>query len=157
MRESTDRLRAALQNAGFGIPNRRITINLAPADLPNESGRFDLPIALGILAALGQIPGGELDRYEFAGELSPSGELGLDWCHGFHVANGEVAKFKEYGDTHKAALAYQAAGAMPGVGTDDQGPGGGRRGDVPHAWPLSMPRYSLRLRSGSLPPYAGAR
>jgi magnesium chelatase family protein len=75
VRESKDRVRAALQNAGFKIPNRRVTINLAPADLPKESGRFDLPIALGILAASGQIPGGELDRYEFAGELSLSGLL----------------------------------------------------------------------------------
>lgn len=75
VRESKDRVRAALQNCGFDIPNRRITINLAPADLPKESGRFDLPIALGILAASGQVPGGELDRYEFAGELSLSGEL----------------------------------------------------------------------------------
>ena len=53
----------------------RITVNLAPADLPKESGRFDLPIALGILAASGQIPGDQLDKYEFAGELSLSGEL----------------------------------------------------------------------------------
>jgi magnesium chelatase family protein len=75
VRESKDRVRAALQNAGFDIPNRRVTINLAPADLPKESGRFDLPIALGILAASGQIPGRELDAYEFAGELSLSGEL----------------------------------------------------------------------------------
>ena len=75
VRESKDRVRAALQNAGFQIPNRRVTINLAPADLPKESGRFDLPIALGILAASGQIPGGELDKYEFAGELSLSGQL----------------------------------------------------------------------------------
>jgi magnesium chelatase family protein len=75
VRESKDRVRAALQNAGFEFPQRRITINLAPADLPKESGRFDLPIALGILAASGQIPKGELDRYEFAGELSLSGEL----------------------------------------------------------------------------------
>jgi magnesium chelatase family protein len=75
VREAKDRVRAALQNVGFDIPPRRITINLAPADLPKESGRFDLPIALGILAASGQIPSGELDRYEFAGELSLSGEL----------------------------------------------------------------------------------
>ena len=75
VRESKDRVRAALQNAGFQIPNRRVTINLAPADLPKESGRFDLPIALGILAASGQIPNRDLDRYEFAGELSLSGEL----------------------------------------------------------------------------------
>jgi magnesium chelatase family protein len=75
VRESKDRVRAALQNSGFDLPNRRITINLAPADLPKESGRFDLPIALGILAASEQIPAAALDRYEFAGELSLSGEL----------------------------------------------------------------------------------
>ena len=75
VRESKDRVRAALQNAGFEIPSRRITVNLAPADLPKESGRFDLPIALGILAASGQIPGDRLDLYEYAGELSLSGQL----------------------------------------------------------------------------------
>ena len=75
VRESKDRVRAALQNSGFAIPARRITVNLAPADLPKESGRFDLPIALGILAASGQIPSKELERYEFAGELSLSGKL----------------------------------------------------------------------------------
>jgi magnesium chelatase family protein len=75
VREAKDRVRAALQNARFDIPARRITVNLAPADLPKESGRFDLPIALGILAASGQIPTKELERYEFAGELSLSGEL----------------------------------------------------------------------------------
>ena len=75
VREAKDRVRAALQNVGFEMPSRRITVNLAPADLPKESGRFDLPIALGILAASGQIPSNELDRYEFAGELSLSGQL----------------------------------------------------------------------------------
>ncbi|HJV02341.1 MAG TPA: YifB family Mg chelatase-like AAA ATPase [Burkholderiaceae bacterium] len=75
VKESKDRVRAALQNARFEFPARRITVNLAPADLPKESGRFDLPIALGILAASGQIPGDTLDRYEFAGELSLSGAL----------------------------------------------------------------------------------
>jgi magnesium chelatase family protein len=75
VKESKDRVRAALQNARFEFPARRITVNLAPADLPKESGRFDLPIALGILAASGQIPGDALDQYEFAGELSLSGEL----------------------------------------------------------------------------------
>jgi magnesium chelatase family protein len=75
VREAKDRVRAALQNSGFDIPARRITVNLAPADLPKESGRFDLAIALGILAASSQIPSKELDRYEFAGELSLSGEL----------------------------------------------------------------------------------
>ena len=75
VREARDRVRAAIQNCGFEFPQRRITVNLAPADLPKESGRFDLPIALGILIASGQLQAAELDRYEFAGELALSGEL----------------------------------------------------------------------------------
>ncbi|MFT3848354.1 MAG: YifB family Mg chelatase-like AAA ATPase [Propionivibrio sp.] len=75
VKEARDRVRAALQNSGFEFPAKRITVNLAPADLPKESGRFDLPIALGILAASGQIPDRALNDYEFAGELSLSGEL----------------------------------------------------------------------------------
>jgi magnesium chelatase family protein len=75
VKESKDRVRAALQNSRFEFPARRITVNLAPAELPKESGRFDLPIALGILAASEQMPAAELDQYEFAGELSLSGEL----------------------------------------------------------------------------------
>ena len=75
VKEARDRVRAALQNSGFDFPSKRITVNLAPADQPKESGRFDLPIALGILAASGQIPATRLDDYEFAGELSLSGEL----------------------------------------------------------------------------------
>ena len=75
VRESRDRVRAALQNSGFDFPAGRLTVNLAPADLPKESARFDLPIAIGILAASGQLPATTLDRYEFAGELSLSGQL----------------------------------------------------------------------------------
>jgi magnesium chelatase family protein len=75
VKESKDRVRAALQTARFEFPTRRITVNLAPADLPKESGRFDLPIALGILAASGQIPMDKLEQYEFAGELALTGEL----------------------------------------------------------------------------------
>jgi magnesium chelatase family protein len=75
VKEAKDRVRAALLNNCFEFPNRRIVVNLAPADLPKESGRFDLPIALGILAASGQIPSDDLDRYEYAGELSLSGAL----------------------------------------------------------------------------------
>lgn len=75
VKESKDRVRAALQNGRFKFPAQRITVNLAPADLPKESGRFDLPIALGILAATGQIPVDKLDQYEWVGELSLSGEL----------------------------------------------------------------------------------
>ncbi|OFV90653.1 MAG: ATP-dependent protease [Acidobacteria bacterium RIFCSPLOWO2_02_FULL_61_28] len=75
VRESRDRVRAALANCRFEFPARRVTVNLAPAELPKEGGRFDLPIALGILAASRQIPSDGLDRYEFAGELSLSGQL----------------------------------------------------------------------------------
>jgi magnesium chelatase family protein len=75
VKEARDRVRAAIQNCGFEFPQRRITANLAPADLPKESGRFDLPIALGILLASGQIKAPMLDDYEFAGELALSGEL----------------------------------------------------------------------------------
>lgn len=75
VKEAKDRVRAALLNARFEFPARRITVNLAPADLPKESGRFDLPIALGILAASGQIPGERLRQLEFAGELALTGEL----------------------------------------------------------------------------------
>ncbi|MBU0592769.1 MAG: YifB family Mg chelatase-like AAA ATPase [Gammaproteobacteria bacterium] len=75
VKEARDRVRAALQNARFEFPARRITVNLAPADLPKESGRFDLPIALGILAASGQLPLQHLKAYEFAGELALTGEL----------------------------------------------------------------------------------
>ena len=75
VKEARDRVRAAIVNSGFEFPGKRITVNLAPADLPKESGRFDLPIALGILAASGQLPAAALAAYEFAGELSLSGEL----------------------------------------------------------------------------------
>src|SRR6266404_5960704 len=75
VKESKDRVRSAIINANFEFPARRITVNLAPADLPKESGRFDLPIALGILAASGQIPADRLGEFEFAGELALTGEL----------------------------------------------------------------------------------
>ena len=75
VRESRDRVRAALVHSGFDFPARRITINLAPADLPKHSGRFDLPIALGILAANGQLPKTGLSRFESVGELSLTGAL----------------------------------------------------------------------------------
>ncbi|HWH81152.1 MAG TPA: magnesium chelatase domain-containing protein, partial [Burkholderiaceae bacterium] len=76
VKEARERVRAALQNSGLEFPhNKRITVNLAPADLPKESGRFDLPIALGILAASGQLDAAALDACEFAGELSLGGEL----------------------------------------------------------------------------------
>lgn len=75
VREARDRVRAALQTCQFEYPNKKITANLAPADLPKEGGRFDLPIALGILAASGQIKANALQGIEFAGELSLTGSL----------------------------------------------------------------------------------
>ena len=75
VKEARDRVRAAIQNARYEFPARRITVNLAPADLPKESGRFDLPIALAILAASGQIPAVRFQQTEFAGELALTGEL----------------------------------------------------------------------------------
>lgn len=75
VKESRDRVRAAILQSGFDFPAKKITVNLAPADLPKESGRFDLPIALGILAASGQIAPDKLAHYEFAGELALSGVL----------------------------------------------------------------------------------
>lgn len=75
VKESRDRVRAAIVQSGFEFPARKITVNLAPADLPKESGRFDLPVAIGILAASGQITADDLHCYEFAGELALSGVL----------------------------------------------------------------------------------
>ncbi len=76
VKEARERVRAALSSAGLAFPhNRRITVNLAPADLPKESGRFDLPIAVGILAAMGEIPLPHLDGLALAGELSLGGDL----------------------------------------------------------------------------------
>ena len=76
VKEARERVRAALQQSGLDFPhNKRITVNLAPAELPKESGRFDLPIALGILAAAGQLDMSRLTACEFAGELSLAGEL----------------------------------------------------------------------------------
>jgi magnesium chelatase family protein len=76
VREARERVRSAILNAGLEFPySKRITVNLAPADLPKDSGRFDLPIALGILAASGQIDANRLAGHEFAGELSLSGQL----------------------------------------------------------------------------------
>jgi magnesium chelatase family protein len=101
VKESKDRVRAALQNACFEFPARRITVNLAPAELPKESGRFDLPIALGILAASGQMPADELHLHEFAGELSLSGQLrpvrgALAMTYAMHRAGGASGKHPSF-------------------------------------------------------------
>ena len=75
VKESKDRVRGAVLNCNFEFPLQRITVNMAPADIPKEGGRFDLAIALGILAASGQVPGGPLCEVECVGELSLGGEL----------------------------------------------------------------------------------
>lgn len=111
VKESKDRVRAALQNCQFEFPNRHITVNLAPADLPKESGRFDLPIALGILAASGQIPANRLAEYEFAGELALTGELRAirgALAMTYHAANCGRAFILPQVNAAEAALVGQA-------------------------------------------------
>src|SRR4051812_31689516 len=75
VRESRDRVKAAVQNCGYQFPNRRITVNLGPADLPKEGGRFDLAVALAVLIASEQIPAEPLAKVEVLGELSLAGDV----------------------------------------------------------------------------------
>ena len=111
VKESRDRVRAALQNCQFEFPVKRITVNLAPADLPKDSGRFDLPIALGILAASGQIPAEALADYEFAGELALTGELRPirgALAMTYHAANSGRAFVLPEANATEAALVEEA-------------------------------------------------
>jgi magnesium chelatase family protein len=75
VQEARDRVRSALINSGYEFPSKRITVNLAPADLPKEGGRFDLAIAMGVLSASGQVPSSELGKCELIGELTLSGDI----------------------------------------------------------------------------------
>ncbi|MDV7448599.1 YifB family Mg chelatase-like AAA ATPase [Acinetobacter baumannii] len=75
VRESKDRVRSAIINSGFQFPTKRLTINLAPADLPKDGSRLDLPIALGILIASGQLPENCTEDFEFIGELALDGHV----------------------------------------------------------------------------------
>jgi magnesium chelatase family protein len=110
VKEARERVRSALLTCGLDFPHdRRITVNLAPADLPKDSGRFDLPIALGILAASGQIDGSRLGAYEFAGELSLSGELrpvrgALAMCLASQAHGGSAQLVLPPGSAEEAAL-----------------------------------------------------
>ncbi len=110
VREARERVRSAILNSGLAFPsNQRITVNLAPADLPKESGRFDLPIAVGILAASGALPPEALAGYEFAGELSLSGELrpvrgALAMAQALHQEGSSVAMVLPAGSAQEAAL-----------------------------------------------------
>jgi magnesium chelatase family protein len=111
VRESRDRVRAAILCAQFEFPARRITINLAPADLPKDGGRFDLPIALGILAASGQIDRQALSGHEFIGELALTGELrGVDGAlpAAIAAAGEQRTLVVAPGNAEEAALARQA-------------------------------------------------
>jgi magnesium chelatase family protein len=114
VKEARERVRSALQNCGLEFPhNKRITVNLAPADLPKDSGRFDLPIALGILAASGQLDAARLAGYEFAGELSLSGELrpvrgALAMSLALHAAGATARLVLPPGSAEEAALVPQA-------------------------------------------------
>ena len=114
VKEARERVRSALQNCGLEFPhNKRITVNLAPADLPKDSGRFDLPIALGILAASGQVQAAKLAGYEFAGELSLSGELrpvrgALAMSLALHAAGATARLVLPPGSAEEAALVPQA-------------------------------------------------
>ena len=114
VKEARERVRSALQNCGLEFPhNKRITVNLAPADLPKDSGRFDLPIALGILAASGQIDAARLAGHEFAGELSLSGELrpvrgALAVSLALHAAGASAKLVLPPGSAEEAALVPDA-------------------------------------------------
>ena len=109
VKEARERVRAAIQNAHFEFPASRITVNLAPADLPKESGRFDLPIALGILAASGQIADKRLAEHEFAGELRPiRGALAM--CL---AARGEARSFVLPAESAAEAALVGGAAILP--------------------------------------------
>ena len=108
VKESKDRVRSALINSYFEFPTRRITVNLAPADLPKkEGGRFDLPIAIGVLAASGQLPSENLAEFEFAGELALDGTLrGFNGALPFAIAarNHKHKLIIPYDNAAEAAL-----------------------------------------------------
>lgn len=114
VKEARERVRSAIQNSGLGFPhNKRITVNLAPADLPKDSGRFDLPIALAILAASGQIPAVALHGHVFAGELSLSGSL-----RRVHGALAMAAALQQQGHAEPLVLpagSAEEAALVPGA------------------------------------------
>jgi magnesium chelatase family protein len=128
VREAKDRVRAAIQCAQFEFPARRITVNLAPADLPKDGGRYDLPIALGVLAASGQVPLESLRDCEFLGELGLTGEVrAVDGSLPaalaaardgrrlvVPIANGGEAALASNGDVRSARTLLQVCAALSG-------------------------------------------
>ena len=133
VRESKERVRSALVTSGFEFPTGRITVNLSPAELPKEGGRFDLPIAVGILAAAGEIPRPALERREFYGELSLGGELRqtpkllpaliagarsgreliLPFANGLEASLLRHAKLKLASDLRQVCAALRGAATLP--------------------------------------------
>ena len=108
VRESRDRVRAALTTCGFNFPDGKVIVNLAPADLPKEGGRFDLPIALGVLLASGQLPPRGLKVTEFVGELSLNGDLRpvtASLCAAIAAARAGHTLIVPHGCGEEAALA----------------------------------------------------
>ncbi|MHB8850944.1 MAG: YifB family Mg chelatase-like AAA ATPase, partial [Acidithiobacillus ferriphilus] len=99
VKEARDRVRSAIQNSGFEFPARRMVVNLAPADLPKEGGRFDLPMAIGILAASGQLPAAALEKLEMIGELALDGSL--------RPVTGTLSSTLAAGQAHRAILVPQ--------------------------------------------------
>ncbi|MCG6974799.1 MAG: YifB family Mg chelatase-like AAA ATPase [Acidiferrobacterales bacterium] len=102
VKESKDRVRSAIINSRFEFPARRITVNLAPADLPKDGGRYDLPIAIGILAASGQIKSEHLGNYEFLGELALTGDLR-------HIDGALTAALRSHSSERTLILSEQSA------------------------------------------------
>jgi magnesium chelatase family protein len=135
VRESKERVRSALVTSGFEFPTGRITVNLSPAELPKEGGRFDLPIAVGILAAAGEIPPLALHEREFYGELSLGGELRqtpkllpaliagarsgreliLPFANGLEAGLLRHAKLKLASDLHQVCAALRGAATLSPV------------------------------------------
>lgn len=112
VKESKDRVRSAILNSYLEFPSRRITVNLAPADLPKEGGRYDLAIALGILAASGQIPLESLQEYEFLGELALSGEL--------RAVNAALPASLAAADKNRALIISRANAAEAALGSQSR-------------------------------------
>ena len=165
VREARERVRSAIQNSGLDFPtNQRIVVNLAPADLPKDSGRFDLPIAIGILAASGQLDEVALRQHVFAGELSLSGELrpvrgALAMALGMAADDEAWTWVLPPGSAEEAALlpqsrVYRAAhlrdvvqAFLPGSHASVLAPSEGWQRLQPPAWPQPAPNHgSLDLR-----------
>src|SRR5690606_12882032 len=122
VREAKDRVRAAIRSSQFEFPSRAITVNLAPADLPKDGGRFDLAIALGILAASGQVPRDALGGCEFHGELGLTGELrGVDGILPAAMAAGRAGRLlvgNARSGRKSLPVPERGAAVAPGCGPD---------------------------------------